>query len=111
MGPVAHLTRETAMDDAALDDLWTRVGRNYRELNEKPPDPPKLVVVNYARGTATILRRASNGLWAEAHAGKMPVSVRSGPYGYYIRLGEAEEGSKPKRVSVPKASPFHLRRV
>jgi len=33
----------------------------------------------------------------------LPVSVRKGPYGSYIQLGEAaEEGEKPKRVSLPK---------
>ncbi|HEV2676818.1 MAG TPA: type I DNA topoisomerase [Aliidongia sp.] len=33
----------------------------------------------------------------------LPVSVRKGPYGSYIQLGEAAvEGEKPKRVSLPK---------
>jgi DNA topoisomerase-1 len=31
-----------------------------------------------------------------------PVTVRNGPYGPYIQLGEAAEGEKPKRVSLPK---------
>ena len=30
------------------------------------------------------------------------VSLRNGPFGPYIQLGEAAEGSKPKRVSLPK---------
>lgn len=35
----------------------------------------------------------------------VPVILRRGPYGYYVQLGEEEEGSKakPKRISVPKA--------
>ena len=31
-----------------------------------------------------------------------PVSVRSGPYGPYIQLGEKDDEEKPKRVSLPK---------
>jgi DNA topoisomerase-1 len=33
----------------------------------------------------------------------LPVTVRKGPYGAYVQLGEAEEGGpKPKRASLPK---------
>ncbi|GGF36680.1 DNA topoisomerase 1 [Aliidongia dinghuensis] len=32
----------------------------------------------------------------------LPVSVRKGPYGSYIQLGEGDNGEKPKRVSLPK---------
>ena len=32
----------------------------------------------------------------------LPVTLRKGPYGTYIQLGEAEGETKPKRVSVPK---------
>jgi len=35
-------------------------------------------------------------------ATQKPVTVRNGPYGPYIQLGEAAEGEKPKRVSLPK---------
>jgi DNA topoisomerase-1 len=31
-----------------------------------------------------------------------PVTLRKGPYGLYVQLGEAQEGTKPKRVSLPK---------
>jgi DNA topoisomerase-1 len=34
---------------------------------------------------------------------EQPVTVRNGPYGPYIQLGEAAEGEKPKRVSLPKS--------
>ncbi|WP_368412729.1 type I DNA topoisomerase [Dongia sp.] len=30
------------------------------------------------------------------------ITLRKGPYGFYVQLGEAEEGSKPKRVSLTK---------
>ncbi len=33
------------------------------------------------------------------------VSLRKGPYGYYVQLGEAEGKEKPKRVSLPKGMP------
>ncbi len=35
-------------------------------------------------------------------ATSLPVTVRKGPWGVYIQLGEATEDAKPKRVSVPK---------
>ncbi len=31
-----------------------------------------------------------------------PVSLRKGPYGIYVQLGEGENGGKPKRVSLPR---------
>jgi len=33
------------------------------------------------------------------------VSLRKGPYGLYVQLGQAEEGKKPKRASLPKGLP------
>jgi DNA topoisomerase-1 len=32
----------------------------------------------------------------------LPVSLRKGPYGYYVQLGPAAEDGKPKRVSLPR---------
>src|SRR5690606_29987030 len=32
----------------------------------------------------------------------LPVSVRKGPFGYYVQLGEAEGDAKPKRVSLQR---------
>ncbi len=33
----------------------------------------------------------------------MPVTLRKGPYGNYVQLGEGvEKGEKPKRASLPK---------
>ncbi|MEQ8348234.1 MAG: type I DNA topoisomerase [Sneathiellaceae bacterium] len=34
----------------------------------------------------------------------LPVSLRRGPYGVYVQLGEAENGEKPKRSSLPKGT-------
>jgi DNA topoisomerase-1 len=41
-------------------------------------------------------------------ASKLPVLLLRGPYGYYIQLGEVEEGAKkkPKRISWPKELPL-----
>ena len=36
-----------------------------------------------------------------------PVTVRKGPYGFYIQRGEAEGDNKPKRVAIPKGSDPH----
>ncbi len=36
---------------------------------------------------------------------QLPVTVRKGPYGVYVQLGEAEGKEKPKRVSLPKQMP------
>ncbi|HEV8029750.1 MAG TPA: type I DNA topoisomerase [Stellaceae bacterium] len=33
----------------------------------------------------------------------LSVSVKKGPYGHYIQLGESENGNKPKRVSLPRS--------
>ncbi len=33
------------------------------------------------------------------------VSLRKGPYGLYLQLGEGAEGTKPKRVSLPRDAP------
>ncbi|MBV9862066.1 MAG: type I DNA topoisomerase [Alphaproteobacteria bacterium] len=33
----------------------------------------------------------------------LAVSLKKGPYGHYIQLGEAENGTKPKRVALPRA--------
>src|SRR6476620_9689451 len=30
------------------------------------------------------------------------ISIKKGPYGFYIQLGEAENGEKPKRVAIPR---------
>jgi len=39
----------------------------------------------------------------------LPVSVRQGPYGIYVQLGDTEGDQKPKRVSLPKGeSPSEL---
>jgi DNA topoisomerase-1 len=32
----------------------------------------------------------------------VPVTLRVGPYGLYVQLGEAADGEKPKRASIPK---------
>jgi DNA topoisomerase-1 len=35
-------------------------------------------------------------------AGNLPVSLRKGPYGFYVQRGLGDEAGKPKRVSLPK---------
>jgi DNA topoisomerase-1 len=35
-------------------------------------------------------------------ATNLPVSLRKGPYGLYVQLGQGDESEKPKRVSLPK---------
>ena len=30
------------------------------------------------------------------------VTIRKGPYGYYVQLGEAKDGERPRRTSIPK---------
>jgi DNA topoisomerase-1 len=32
----------------------------------------------------------------------LPVTLRKGPYGHYVQLGEGEAGEKPKRASLPR---------
>jgi DNA topoisomerase-1 len=38
----------------------------------------------------------------KAEDGVTPITLRKGPYGHYVQLGEAVEGEKPKRQSIPK---------
>ncbi len=40
-------------------------------------------------------------LGADPESG-LPVSLRKGPYGYYVQRGQGDESEKPKRVSLPK---------
>src|SRR5258708_40333335 len=35
-------------------------------------------------------------------ATKLPVTLKKGPYGLYVQLGEGAEGEKPKRSALPK---------
>lgn len=39
--------------------------------------------------------------------GELPVLLRKGPYGFYFQLGEATEGAKPKRASLPDGADPH----
>ncbi|WP_417429866.1 type I DNA topoisomerase [Kiloniella sp.] len=39
-------------------------------------------------------------------ATELAVTLRKGPYGVYVQLGEAVEKTKPKRVSIPKGTPI-----
>ena len=38
----------------------------------------------------------------EEDAAEQTVTLHKGPYGYYVQLGEAAEGQKPPRASIPK---------
>ncbi len=38
----------------------------------------------------------------KADDGVTPITLRKGPYGHYVQLGEGAEGEKPKRQSIPK---------
>jgi DNA topoisomerase-1 len=42
------------------------------------------------------------GALFEEDAGEQPVTLHKGPYGYYVQLGEAANGAKPPRASIPK---------
>ena len=44
---------------------------------------------------------ADTVLGTDPESGKR-VAVKKGPYGFYIQLGEAENGEKPKRVAAPR---------
>ena len=36
---------------------------------------------------------------------ELPITLRKGPYGHYVQLGEPVEDAKPKRVTLPKGIP------
>ncbi len=54
-----------------------------------------------ADGDAAAALAGPRELGTDPETGK-PVSLRKGPYGLYVQLGEAENGEKPKRASLPK---------
>jgi DNA topoisomerase I len=41
-------------------------------------------------------------VFEEEAKGAQPVILKKGPYGFYVQLGEAAEGAKPPRASIPK---------
>ncbi|MGQ0663259.1 MAG: type I DNA topoisomerase [Pseudomonadota bacterium] len=55
-------------------------------------------------GEGQAARGAVRTIGVEPASGEM-VSVREGPFGPYLQLGEGAEGSKPKRVSLPRDAP------
>jgi DNA topoisomerase-1 len=69
---------------------------NYPECKYTRP----LAVPNGAEGGA-LLAGEAKVLGDDPETGR-PVSLRSGPYGLYIQLGEKDDEEKPKRVSLPK---------
>jgi DNA topoisomerase-1 len=42
------------------------------------------------------------GAVLETDAEPQDVTIRKGPYGYYVQLGEAKDDTKPRRTSIPK---------
>jgi DNA topoisomerase-1 len=54
-----------------------------------------------ANGAAPGAMEGTRTLGVDPVSGEM-VSVRKGPFGFYLQLGESAEGIKPKRVSVPR---------
>ncbi len=40
-------------------------------------------------------------LFEEEAGAPQPVTLKKGPYGFYVQLGEAVEGEKPRRASIP----------
>ncbi|HET9069823.1 MAG TPA: topoisomerase C-terminal repeat-containing protein, partial [Amaricoccus sp.] len=45
---------------------------------------------------------APGGAVFEEDAAEQPVTLHKGPYGFYVQLGEPQEGRKPPRASIPK---------
>ncbi len=49
-------------------------------------------------GTATL----GGAVFEEESAEARPVTLKKGPYGFYVQFGEGAEGEKPPRASIPK---------
>jgi DNA topoisomerase-1 len=60
-----------------------------------------LSVANGANGAAGAAMEGTRTLGVDPKTGEM-VSLRKGPFGLYLQLGEGAEGIKPKRVSLPR---------
>jgi len=67
---------------------------NYPECKFTRP----LAVENGENGTALATPKT---LGVDPESGK-EISLRKGPFGIYLQLGDAENGTKPKRASIPK---------
>ena len=70
---------------------------NYPDCRYTRP----LAVENGAEGNGEPV--GPRELGTDAASG-LPVSLRKGPYGHYVQLGQGDEGEKPKRVSLPKGA-------
>jgi DNA topoisomerase I len=46
---------------------------------------------------------AADAVLGQDPATGLAVALKKGPYGFYLQLGEADNGAKPKRVAVPRA--------
>lgn len=60
-----------------------------------------LAVEGAGNGEAEAADTGPRELGIDPESGK-PVSLRKGPYGHYVQLGEGDNGDKPKRVSLPR---------
>jgi len=68
---------------------------NYPECKYTRP----LGVENGENGTAVL---AGPKLLGEDPDTGKPITLRKGPFGLYLQLGEADNGTKPKRAGIPK---------
>jgi len=66
---------------------------NYPECRYTRPLAGETEAGDIASPDGRLLGHDDNGV---------PVTLRKGPYGLYVQLGEAKEGEKPKRSSIPK---------
>jgi DNA topoisomerase-1 len=71
---------------------------NYPECTYTRP----LVVAGNGDGGAEAEARFRRELGVDPASGES-VTIRKGPYGYYVQLGEARKEAKPKRASLPKS--------
>lgn len=99
-------------DPESGEDLRIRIGKNAvyvqrgeGEKADRATLPMDLLIdeLTPEKANELILARAKadEPIGVDEETGK-DLFVKVGPYGPYIQLGELEEGSKPKRVSLPK---------
>lgn len=99
-------------DPQTGDPLFVRIGKNTSYLQrgeeeggERATVPEDVLIDDLTPERASSLletsSRAEEPLGYDEETGE-PIYVRVGPFGPYVQLGEADNGEKPKRVSLPK---------
>ena len=66
------------------------------------PSPAATKATRASTARSSAPAPSDGALLEERRRRTQPVTLHKGPYGYYVQLGEAVDGEKPPRASIPK---------